>query len=213
MVALNWNQPGQKFYEAGVDRGVLYPLMGLPVVWNGLVSVNEVKVGGEQKPVYMDGVKIFDIIQNEDFQADVTAFSSPVSFQPLDGIVSIAPGLFATQQPRSTFNFCYRTRIGNDLKREEFGYKIHFVYNVTASPTTRENQSLSDSTNVNPLTWSFHTVPPKSLIYKPTSHLVVDVSALTPTRKTNLENYIYGTSTNNPTFPTQATLIALITGF
>lgn len=210
MVALNWDLPGERFYETGVDRGVFYPKVGAGVAWNGLISVEEAVSGGEQQPIHFDGKKVYDLIQNEDFQADIEAYSAPTAFRAADGIVSIAPGLFATQQPRATFGFSYRTKIGNDIKFDDYGYKIHLVYNASASPTARSNKSQSDQIDVTPLKWSIYAVPPSSSTFKPAAHLVVDSSLITAAKLTSLENLLYGTSTTNPSLPTQSAVIALL---
>lgn len=210
MVALNWNQIGEKFYETGVDKGVFYPKTGTPAAWNGLVSVTENISGGDLKPIYLDGKKVFDFLENEDFSADVEAFSAPAGFRACDGILSVAPGLFATQQPRATFGLSYRTRVGTDINQDH-SYKIHLVYNATASPSGRSNNTLSDTVELTPLKWSVSTVPPPSLTYKPTSHLVIDVSALTLAKRNAVETLLYGSAGSAPQLPTQASLIALLT--
>lgn len=210
MVALNWDLPGERFYEAGVDRGVFYPNVGSGVAWNGLISVDESVSGGEQQPIHFDGKKVFDLIQNEDFQADIEAYSAPAAFRASDGIVSIAPGLFVTQQPRITFGFSYRTKIGNDIKYDDYGYKIHLVYNATASPTTRSNKTQSSGTDITPLKWTINAVPPPSSTFKPASHLVIDSSLITSAKLTSLENLLYGTASTNPGLPTQSAVVALL---
>ena len=40
MTKLAWDQAGQKTYQAGLDRGVLY-LLDKAVAWNGLTGVEE----------------------------------------------------------------------------------------------------------------------------------------------------------------------------
>ncbi len=41
MAVLTWDGIGQKFYETGLDRGVLYQEDGVGVPWNGLTAVDE----------------------------------------------------------------------------------------------------------------------------------------------------------------------------
>lgn len=210
MVALNWSQVGEKFYETGVDKGVFYPKTGTPAAWNGLVSVTENVSGGDSKPIYFDGRKVFDLVESEDFEADIEALSAPAEFRACDGILSVAPGLFATQQPRASFGFSYRTRVGNDLSANH-SYKIHLVYNATASPASRNNQTLSSSVEITPLKWKINSVPPFALTYKPTSHLVINSALLTPAKLAAVETLLYGGPASTPTLPTQASLIALLT--
>ena len=53
---LVWDQSGEKFYETGVDRGVLFPMEGAAYgegeAWNGLISVDEQPSGAEPTPLY-----------------------------------------------------------------------------------------------------------------------------------------------------------------
>lgn len=211
MTRITWGNSGEKYYELGVDRAVFYPKTGAGVAWNGLVSVDETVSGGAVKPVYLDGKKIYDQVENEDFQIDITTISVPTEFLVCAGIVTLVPGLFVTQQPRSRFGFCYRTIKGNDVKKNEYGYKIHLVYNATVPPTSRSYETLSDKLSIDTLKWSLNTVPPDSSTFKPSAHLIVDTSIITSAKRTSLENLLYGTSTASPSLPTQAAVISLLT--
>lgn len=210
MAKLMWNQVGTRFYETGVDRGVLYPNYLPGVAWNGLLSVDEDSSGGELESFYFDGIKYVDIVSNEDFKATIEAFSSPSEFAACEGQKTLSPGLFATQQPRSTFGFSYRTLIGNDLQGTDLGYKLHLVYNATAEPSSRKNQTLSGNVSPGTRQWTVYTVPPPTTTYKPTGHLVIDSTLANPTKLANLENILYGTSDSAPSLPTQSTVISTL---
>lgn len=208
MAILTWGDADQKFYEAGVDRGVFYPNAGNGVAWNGLISVSENSSGGSVKSSYLDGKKYIDIVEGEDFKADIEAFSAPSQFLLCDGIKAIANGLFVTQQPRTTFGFSYRT---NKINGTASGYKIHLVYNATAAPSQRDNVTLSDSVDPSRLKWTIETVPPVSAIYKPSAHMVVDSFLADPDKLSDLEDILYGTAITNPRLPTQTEIYALFT--
>lgn len=47
MARLNWGVVAERFFETGVDHGVLYTGDGIGVPWNGLTSVNETPTGGD----------------------------------------------------------------------------------------------------------------------------------------------------------------------
>ena len=192
MSRVEWNLPGERFFEAGVDRGVLYPRSGQGVPWNGLISVSENSSGGELEPLYFDGVKYRDLAGNEDFSAQLEAFSAPPEFAAADGMKMLTPGLFVTQQPRQTFGLCYRTLIGNDLKGTEYGYKLHLVYNCTAAPTGKNNQTIAANVVPSSRTWNIDTVPPPSSTFRPTAHLVVDSTLVDPYLMEDLETALYG---------------------
>lgn len=192
MSRIEWNKAGERFFEAGVNQGVLYPRVGPGVPWNGLVSVDESTSGGELESLYFDGVKYLDVASAEDFSAEISAFSAPAEFGVSDGQKALSPGLFVTQQPRKTFGLCYRTLIGNDLVGTEYGYKLHIVYNCTAAPSARNNQTLSNSFSPTPRTWSIETVPPPASTFRPTAHLVIDSTLVNPYLMEELETVLYG---------------------
>jgi hypothetical protein len=212
MTKLVWNQAGDRFYETGVDRGVLYPNPGVGVAWNGLVSVSQNVSGGEVDGLFLDGIKYLDHVANEDFQASLEAFSSPAQFDACDGSRSLVPGLVATQQRRKTFGLTYRTLMGNDLLHTEYGYKLHLVYNATAAPSARANQTLNDSPDPSIRQWNIHTVPDASAVtYKPTAHFEIDSTKIDSAKLALLEDALYGTVDADPYLPSQSEVITLLT--
>jgi hypothetical protein len=210
MSRLAWGLPGARRYEVGTDRGVLYPRQTHGVPWNGLVSVTEDPVGGESTPYYYDGIKYLDFIAAEDFQATIEAYTSPPEFAASDGVKALAPGLFATQQPRWPFAFSYRTLIGNDLDQTAQGYKLHLAYNCMASPSQTANKTLGATVDPTTKQWVVHTVPPLASTYKPTAHFVIDSTQTDPAKLAALEDLLYGTEAVDAAMPTQSAVIALL---
>lgn len=210
MSRLVWNEIGKRFYETGVDRGVLYPNSGPGVPWNGLVSVSENASGGDVEALYFDGVKYLDIVAGEDFQATLEAFSAPAEFAACEGSKALSPGLYATQQPRKTFGLSYRTLIGNDLEDTSFGYKLHVVYNATAAPSSRNNQTLDDSPSPVVRQWNISSVPQKASTYKPTAHFVIDSTEVDPYMLEDLESFLYGRAGQDPMLLPQIEVIEIL---
>lgn len=201
MPRLSWDAVGQRFYETGVDRGVLYVEANPGVAWTGLTSVSESSSGGEAKAYYIDGVKYLNISSAEEFEATLEAFASPSEFGPCDGTVSVQNGLFVTQQPRKSFGLSYRTKIGNDTDGTDHGYKIHLVYNALAAPSDRANKTMGDSTDPLGLSWTITTLSPVVTGFKPTAHFVID-SRFTPTEiLIEVEDTLYGNDANAPRQP------------
>ena len=192
MSRIEWNKPGERFFEVGVDHGVLYPRSGPGVPWNGLVSVNEEASGGAMESLYFDGVKYLDVASAEDFDASLEAYSAPLEFAVSDGQKYISPGLSVTQQPRTPFGLSYRTLIGNDLEGTGHGYKLHIVYNCMASPSGRMNKTLAGDVAPETRTWKISTVPPPASTFRPTAHLVVDSTLVDPYLMADLESTLYG---------------------
>lgn len=209
MSRLTWGAIDERFYETGVDCGVLYVGTDAGVAWNGLVSVSESTSGGEAKPAYIDGYKFRNTASSEEFEATIEAYSAPKEFRVCDGTMSIQNGLFATQQPRRTFSFSYRTRIGNAVDGADHAYKIHLVYNALAAPAERSNKTIGDSAEAATLSWSLTTLPPQITGYKPTAHFVIDSREVPSALMASIEDILYGTDAASARIPSATELIAL----
>lgn len=213
MAGLVWGDVGQRYFETGIDRGVLYPRVGPGVAWNGLLSVNEKPTGGTPQPFYSDGYKYLNVSSAEEFAASIDALSAPPEFGVCDGSQSIRNGLFITQQRRESFGFAYRTKVGNDVEGLEYGYKIHLVYNALASASSKNYSSLSDSSNPISLSWDISTVPPNIIGYRPSAHFVID-SRYTPSALLiEIESILYGTSIFDPRLPSVTEIIELFNSY
>lgn len=202
MTVLVWD-PIDRGYEAGVDRGVVYPIGGNGVPWNGLVSVNEASLGGGVTEQHLDGVKYLNFLAGTDYQASVEALSAPEGF-PF-GERSVITGFKLMGQPKSRFDFTYRTGM-ND------GYKIHLVYDALATPTAKSNSTIGEQTDPTTLTWTIDALPVVVPGFKPTAHFVADSTRTPAALLTALENFLYGTTTEDASFPTVETLLTLFGG-
>lgn len=213
MAVLEWGTSGQRFFEVGTDRGVLYPTTGDGVAWNGLMSVSESPTGGDPRPYYIDGFKYLNLATSEEFAATIEAFSAPSEFDICDGTASIHNGLFVTQQRRQQFGFSYRTKVGNDEEGLNLGYKIHLVYNALAGPVQRNNVTINDSAEPLTLSWDITTAPMEISGFKPSAHFIID-SRKTPKSVLSLiEDVIYGTSISAPRLPSVEELVYLFDSF
>lgn len=209
MSALIWNKPEDKTYESGLDRGVFFTEANVGYAWNGLISVDQNVSGGEVSQYYFDGRKYLDFVYSEDFQASLSAFSTPKLFAECEGIRELAPGMYVPHQRRKTFGLSYRTGVGNEIEGDDYGYKIHLVWKATASPSGKSYQTRSDSVEIGNQSWTIDTVPPDSTLFKPTAHLEFSTLTAPAAKIQTLEGWIYGTSNSNPRLPTQAEVIAL----
>ena len=211
MARISWGSPGARRYETGVDRGVLYPKTGPGVSWTGLLAFNETPSGGDAKAYYMDGVKFQNRPASEEFSGTIEAYTYPSEFSKCDGTSAIATGLFAGQQPRQRFGLSYRTKVGNDLDGQDYGYKIHLIYNALAAPSDRSNQSLKDSPEVITFSWAVTTTPVLMAGIRPTAHIVIDSTATNSSVLSAIEDILYGSELNAARMPSQYELIALFT--
>lgn len=207
MSRLEWNSTGTRFYEAGVDRGVLY-VDGYPgVSWNGLTSVTESPSGGDPKSFYIDGVKYLAIPSPEEFEGTIEAFTYPDEFAQCNGTVEPRGGLFLTHQRRKIFGLSYRTMIGNDVS-DSYGYKLHIIYNALAAPSERSNGTLKDTTDPDNFSWKITCKPPAMPGYKPTSHVILDSRTTDPSVLSAVEDILYGSDTDQARIPTLDELLS-----
>jgi hypothetical protein len=208
---VQWDAEGARFFETGIDRGMLY-LPGIPgVAWNGLSRVSQSPLGGDAREYFVDGQKYLGSAGIEEYSGVIEAFWAPPEFYPCIGLLSIAPGLYADSQPHDKFGFSYRTMIGDDLQGAEAAYKIHLVYNAVAKPGNYTYQSVTENPNVKPYSWAITTIPESSPMQRPTSHFVIDSRKIDPAAMRVVENFLYGTDTTDPGFPTIVQLLDLMT--
>lgn len=216
MTQLIWDTIGERFYETGVDRGVLYIPDGAGVyttgvAWNGLKSVNETPSGAESNAVYADNIKYINLISAEDFSATIEAVTYPDEFAQFDGMASPLPGVTLGQQNRKSFGLSYRTIIGNDVENNEHGYKIHLVYGCLATPSEKAYSTVNDSPEPITFSWELSTTPAPVTGYKPTSLIVIDSRLVTPAKLTALELQLYGDVASTAKLPTPDQVIAALT--
>ncbi|MET0464727.1 MAG: hypothetical protein ABW007_16315 [Chitinophagaceae bacterium] len=217
MAALVWDLVGERFYETGIDHGVLYMpdesgVYATGVAWNGLTSVSETPTGAEANAQYADNIKYLNLISVEEFGATLEAFTYPDEFAQFDGLGVPSPGVFVGQQPRKTFGLSYRTRIGNDLEGDGFGYKLHLVYGCIASPSEKAYNTINDSPEAITFSWEISTTPVPVTGFKPTSLIVVDSSDVDASMLANLETQLYGGASLEPTLPLPDDVIAIFGG-
>lgn len=199
MSRLIWDADGQRLYETGVNRGVLYPKASTGsdpypqgVVWNGLTTVTEKPTGADENKIYADNMKYLSLRAAEEFEATIEAYTYPDEFAFCDGSASIATGVSIGQQRRQAFGLCYNTIIGNDTDNDDHGYKIHIIYGATASPSEKSFQSINDNPEAITFSWDVTTNPVNVTGYKPTANLVIDSTKATASKLAALEKILYG---------------------
>ena len=222
MASIVWDPAGQKLYETGVDQGVLYlqnadGTYGVGEGWNGLTNVTETPSGAEETKLYANNKKYLAMRSAEDVGGTIQAYTYPKSWEECDGSKEIATGVHITQQARRAFGLTYRTRVGNDVKGDDYGYKLHLIYNATVSPSERAYATINDSPEAIQFSWEFATTPvdiPKTIgDFRPTSCLTINSTELTTEEgKANLkalEDMLYGTENTDPKLPSIAEVYAL----
>lgn len=213
MSKIQWDQIGERYYETGVNKGVLYPMTngkyGKGVAWNGLTNVSESPEGAEANPLYADNIKYLNLMSAEEFKATIEAYTYPDEFAACNGEAEIARGISVGQQKRSPFGVCYQTKIGNDVDAD-LGYKIHIVYNCLAAPSEKSYATVNDSPEAITFSWELSTTPVEVPGLKPTASLVIDSTKVDANKLKELEELLYGTEDKEPSLPTPAEVAALV---
>lgn len=204
MSKLTWDAIGEHLYETGTRMGVLYLQSSSGtypsgVAWNGLRSVESSPSGGDETKLYADDIKYLGLRAAEDYGGTIGAYTYPDEWAECDGSVNLVEGVTVHQQPRKAFGFCYRTVIGNDTDFENHGYKLHLIYNSTASPSSRSYETINDSPSAIEFSWEFSSTPVDTGVasLKPTAYIEIDSTKFTTTAQQEalaaLEAKLYGT--------------------
>jgi hypothetical protein len=208
MSVLTWDGTGQRFFETGLDRGVLYLEDGSGVAWHGLTAVDERTIGAQTSPVYWDGVKIDDVVSVGDFSATLKAITYPDEFSEYEGVVESTNGLFVTGQMPGFFGLSWRTKVGNDVNAL-LGYKIHVATNLIAVPTQKSHRTQTNNPDMEEFEWTLTSIPSRVPGYKPTAHLIFETAKSTPEFVTLLEEMLYGSVSTNAYLPSLGDLVSL----
>jgi hypothetical protein len=216
MTALVWDQIGEHLYETGVDHGVLYlPNAGAydsGVAWNGLTTVTESPSGAEPTALYADNIKYLNLKSLEEFGGTIEAYTYPDEFGQCDGTAEPQPGVLVGQQSRKSFGLSYRSRVGNDLEADDFGYKLHLVYNATAAPSEKAYATINDTPEAITFSWTFTTTGVPVTDLKPTSLLVIDSTKVDATSLAALESALYGSGGADARLPLPDEVIGMFAG-
>jgi hypothetical protein len=216
MTKLLWDTVGERFYETGVDHGVLYiPTAGVydtGYAWNGLTAVTESPSGAEATPIYADNIKYLNLISAEQFGGTIEAFTYPEEFAQCDGTSIQHAGIHVAQQTRKTFGLSYRTVKGNDSSSNDYGYKLHLVYGADAAPSERAYATVNDAPEAISFSWAFTTTPVAVTGLKNTALLTIDSTKVTGANLTTLEDLLYGTAGTSPRLPLPDEVIAVFAG-
>lgn len=212
MTVLTWDQVGDRRFETGIERGILFLPEGGAVPWNGLVSLTE-NLSSDVKSYYVDGVKYLEHQVLGTFSGTLQAFTYPDEFDALIGVRAFAPGVFVHNQRAKTFSLCYRTKVGNDVEGVDYGYKIHFLYDVLASPGNNEASSIKETVTPQLFEWALSSIPSIGEGIRPTSHISLNSQSLDPELLEIIETLIYGTDEEDAALPSFTELLTLVEEF
>lgn len=215
MAKIKWDETGEKIYETGVKNGVLYlpnetGVYDTGVAWNGLTAVTESPSGAESTPLYADDIKYVELFSAEEFGATLECYTYPDEFAECDGSAEVAPGVIIGQQNRKTFGLCYRTTLGNDVKGNEYGYKLHLIYGAKASPSEKSYSTINDSPEAITFSYEITTTPVNVTGHKPTASLTINSTKVEAGKLQQLEALLYGGDSTEAKLPLPDEVINLL---
>ena len=217
MAKLVWDESGKRVYETGVRNGVLY-VQGESgsyekgVAWNGLTAVTESPSGAEPTALYADDIKYLELFSAEEFGATIEAYTYPEEFEACDGSASLGKGVTIGQQDRKAFGLCYRTVVGNDVKGNEHGYKLHLVYGAKAKPSEKAYATVNDSPEAVTFSWEVTTTPVNVAGFKPTASVTIDSTKIEAGKLKAIEDKLYGTQDQEPTLLSPDEIAQIVKG-
>lgn len=215
MAKLKWDETGERLYETGLKKGVLYPAddkgeYPKGVAWNGLTKVTENPSGAETTALYADDIKYLELMSAEEFGMTVEAYMYPDEFMECDGSAELSPGVVIGQQKRKRFGLAYRTALGNDVANEDYGYKLHLIYGALASPSSKDYETVNDSPNAVTFSWEATTTPVNVDGHKPTSTVIIDSTKVSKEKLAALEDILYGSADKEARLPLPDEVITIL---
>lgn len=207
---LQWDQTGERDIESGISKVVLFPWdttnndYGAGVAWSGVTALNENPGGADVTDLYADNIKYATLRAAETFGFTIEAYTYPDEWAECDGSKAAVTGVAVGQQTRKAFGLAYRTEIGDDTHPGmDKGYKLHIVYNCTASPSSRSYSTINNSPDAISFSWEGTSTPVAFTTFnsqfKPTSLITIDSTQFTTANGKKslldaLEAKLYGTA-------------------
>ena len=217
MSKLIWDATGTRDLESGVSEVALFPMgsngvYGAGVAWDGVTQITESPSGADVTDLYADNIKYASLRAAEKFGGTIEAYQYPDEWAECDGSAEAAPGVFLGQQSRKAFGLVYKTQIGDDTHPGmDKGYKLHIVYNCTASPSSRSYATINENPDAITFSWEFNSTPVAVEGYKATSEITIDSTKADDTKLKALLKTIYGDTNTDPTMPDPDDVITNLT--
>ena len=206
MAKLVWDQVGEKLWETGVDRTVLFPMTASGayakgVAWSGITAINESPSGAEPTKIYADNIVYGVLMSPEEDALTIEAFTYPDEYAECIGEAELGEGVMIKQQTHKHFGLAYRTMIGNDTEGTNHGYKIHIFYDCVAGASEDSNSTINDSPEQKTFSWSVTTLPVSVDNFQPTASVVIDSTKITKTKREQIEELLYGAASKESELP------------
>ena len=215
MAKLVWDQVGEKLWETGVDRTVLFPMNTSGtyengVAWSGITAINESPSGAEPTKIYADNIVYGVLMSPEEDSLTIEAFTYPDEYSACIGEKELGTGVTIKQQNHAHFGLAYRTMIGNDTEGTNHGYKLHIFYDCVSGASEDSNSTINDSPEQKTWSWSVTTLPVPVEGFQPTASVVIDSTKVAAAKLTQIEELLYGTAQKESSLPSPAEIKAIL---
>ena len=183
MSKMTWHGVGKREIEAGVSEVALFP-MGASgyetgVAWNGVTAINENPSGADVTDLYADNIKYASMRAAEKFGFTIEAFTYPPEWAECDGSKEAETGVFLGQQSRKAFGLVYKSQVGDaEHPGMDKGFKLHIIYNSTASPSGRGYTTINENPDAISFSWEANSTPVEVTGFKPTCEITIDSTKL-----------------------------------
>ena len=214
---LVWDKVGEKLWETGVDRTVLFPMndqggYAAGVAWSGITAINESPSGAEPTKIYADNIVYGVVMSPEEDALTIEAFTYPDEYAECIGEASVGTGAVIKQQAHKHFGLAYRTMVGNDTLGTEHGYKLHIFWDCVSGASEDSNSTINDSPEQKTFSWSVTTLPVATDEgFQPTASMVIDSTKVPKAKLDQIEDLLYGTAQAESSLPTFAALKTILT--
>ena len=215
--ALVWDKDGTREFESGVSQVALFPMnngtYGNGVAWSGVTGIDENPSGADATDLYADDIKYATLRSAEKFDFTISAYDYPDEWAECDGSAEPTPGVFLGQQGRKAFGLVYTTKIGDDTHPNmDKGFKLHIIYNSTASPSSRSYATINENPDAITFSWSASSTPTNVTGYKAVSTIVIDSTKVDSTKLNTILGMVYGTENADPVMPDPDTVLGTLRG-
>lgn len=200
MSKMTWHGVGEREIEAGVSEVALFPMGSsgyeTGVAWNGVTAINENPSGADVTDLYADNIKYASMRAAEKFGFTIEAYTYPPEWAECDGSKEAETGVFLGQQARKAFGLVYKSQVGDaEHPGMDKGFKLHIIYNSTASPSGRGYTTINENPDAISFSWEANSTPVSVTGFKPTCEITIDSTKVGTTGATKLEallETIYG---------------------
>lgn len=213
MAKMTWHGIGEREIEAGVSEVALFPIGNsgyeTGVAWNGVTAINENPSGADITDLYADNIKYASMRSADKFGFTIEAYTYPDAWAECDGSIEAKTGVFLGQQPRKAFGLVYKSQIGDETHPNmDKGYKLHIIYNSTASPSSRGYSTINENPDAISFSWEANSTPVSVSGYRSTCEITIDSTKAVSSKLETLIDMIYGTSNTDPTMPDPDTVLS-----